>query len=85
MGKIVEYIHHEAMVNVDEDLKGKHREHCLCWRCSEFHPEDRENNCDIANLLYAVNVACGITTPVYECPIYMFKEVSENGDVETEG
>jgi hypothetical protein len=33
---IVSYEHHGHNVAVRSDLKGKHREHCLCYRCSKF-------------------------------------------------
>ena len=72
MGKIIQYEHHGRMVYVDEDLKGRHREHCLCFRCAKFHPEDRAKNCPIANLNYAMDVLLNLVTPVWECP--EFKE-----------
>ena len=34
--KVVEYEHHGSNVKVREDLKGKHRDHCLCFRCGGF-------------------------------------------------
>ena len=67
MAKIIKYKHHGVRVSVDEWLKGKHREHCLCYRCSFFIPEDRDKNCNIANLLYEFDVVHGCTTPVWEC------------------
>jgi len=36
--KIVEYEHHGENVKVREDLKGRHRDHCLCFRCNAFKP-----------------------------------------------
>lgn len=74
MGKVVEYLHHGKKVYVDADLKGKHRSHCLCFRCAKFHPEDEENNCNTANLVFAIDVAFGIVTPVWECPEFLKKE-----------
>lgn len=68
MGKIVGYLHHGNYVKVDEDLKGKHREHCLCFRCTLFTPEDRTNNCKLANLNFANCELNGMVLPVYECP-----------------
>ena len=65
---IVQYEHHGVLVSVREHLKGRHREHCLCWRCGRFRPTDRSGNCPIANTLYALCVLAGITTPVWECP-----------------
>jgi len=69
--KIEKYEHHGTEVAVQSHLKGKHREHCLCWQgCKHFKPKDRLNNCRIANLLYSVCVMCNLTTPVFECPKY---------------
>lgn len=70
---IEKYMHHGKEVSVDSELKGKHREHCLCFKCAYLNLEDHAKNCKIANLLYAVCCECGITTPVYECPC--FKEI----------
>ena len=73
MGKIIKYFHHGpgVPISVDSDLKGKHREHCLCWQCGLFYPEDREKNCPIASTLYALNVLLNIVTPVWECPEFV--------------
>lgn len=65
---IIRYEHHGYTVSVRDELKGKHRQHCLCFLCSRFVPEDRERNCPIANDTYNNCVKHGITTPVYECP-----------------
>ncbi len=73
MGDIMTYMHHGEAMAVDEDMKGKHREHCLCYRCARFNPENRENNCTVANLLYAVDCACGMVTPVWECSKFIQK------------
>jgi len=67
---IVEYEHHGQIVKVRKDLKGKHRQHCLCHQCSHFHPAKREFNCKIANDNFALCVKYGVTTPVWECPHY---------------
>lgn len=66
-------------VFVRKDLKGKHREHCLCFSWEHFHPnpEGRKENCLIANAVYDNCVKFGITTPVWECPI--FKERTPDG------
>lgn len=65
-----EYIHHDRLVTVISALKGKHRDICLCYSCDHFHPEDRGNNCPIANRVFATCVDFGIVTPVTECPRY---------------
>ena len=63
----IKYNHHGKEVMVREDLKGKHREHCLCWKCAFFNPEDRKVNCPIANALFGMNIMYNIVTPVWEC------------------
>lgn len=65
---IIKYEHHGKEVWVDEKLRGKHREHCLCFKCEVFSPGLPEQNCPIANLNYAVCIAHNVTLPVYECP-----------------
>lgn len=65
------YIHHGHDVAVFSDLKGKHRENCLCWNgCKRFVPENRGHNCPIANALFTLDVTYGVTTPVFECRDY---------------
>lgn len=64
----VQYDHHGAEVWVREDLWGRHREHCLCYSCAKFYPEDELKNCPRANRLYNFCVDNDMTTPVWECP-----------------
>jgi hypothetical protein len=71
MGKIIGYLHHGEYVYVDEDLKGKHREHCLCWRCYKFTPENRDTNCKIASLNFANCELNNLVSPVWECPVFI--------------
>ena len=71
MGHIVKYEHHVCEVSVDENLKGRHREHCLCYRCSRFAPANREQNCPIANTVYSLCVLQNLTLPVWECPSFV--------------
>jgi len=66
--RIERYEHHGVRVAVRKDLRGKHREHCLCYQCEKFKLEDRDGNCPKANRLYALCVKEGMTTPVWECP-----------------
>jgi len=67
--EIVSYVHHnpDRPVFVDEALKGKHRDNCLCFCCNKFHPGSIDN-CEIANLLYKICIMHELVTPVYECP-----------------
>lgn len=67
---IENYEHHGKKVFVREDLKGKHREHCLCYSgCTWFRP-GREDNCPIAKAVYRNCVEFGIVTPMWECPVF---------------
>ena len=65
--ELVKFDHHGKEVSAMKHLQGKHKEHCLCWVCNKLTPEDHENNCKIANLLFNVNKVCEITTPVFYC------------------
>ncbi len=62
------YEHHGTKVAVEDYLKGKHHDHCLCWICENFNPFDRSKNCPIANKLFDLCVEHHLVTPVYECP-----------------
>lgn len=64
------YEHHGDLVWVDTALKGRHREHCLCWQCDKFHPDEIKENCPIAQALFRLCVKYNLTTPVYECPVF---------------
>lgn len=66
--KYITYNHHGNLVTVREDLRGKHRDYCLCWSCKELLPEDRVGNCPIANAIYKNCVEFEVVTPVWECP-----------------
>lgn len=70
MGTIIKYIHHGKKVSVDVLLKGKHRYHCLCWRCKHFKPSQGDSNCDIAEMLYRICKLHSVVTPVWECPLF---------------
>jgi len=71
---IISYEHYGRKVYVDEKLKGKHRKHCLCYKCKKFNLEDQKNNCKIANEVYSNCVKYNLVTPVYECPEFVPKE-----------
>lgn len=64
----ITYEHHGTVVSVNPELKGKHRDHCLCFQgCARFKPGTSEN-CEIAQAVYKNCVDFGIVTPVWECP-----------------
>ena len=71
---IVRYEHHGWMVSVMEHLKDKHREHCLCFRCKRFYPNEPHENCAIAQELFLFDVRHGCTTPMWECPVFVEQE-----------
>jgi len=75
MNEFEQYMHHGRMVWTRTLLKGKHREHCLCFSCGKFKP-GTEDNCKMANELYELCVLNNMTTPVFECPD--FKEKSRS-------
>jgi hypothetical protein len=62
----ITYKHHGLEMWVREDLKGTHRDHCLCYSCDKFFP-GRSENCPIAQALYQFDIAHNLTTPVFEC------------------
>lgn len=72
MPKFIKYEHHGKDVFVREDLKGRHKEHCLCYSCAHFIP-DTEHNCPAAQQLFEYDVLFKMTTPVWECPIFKEK------------
>jgi len=69
---ITNYEHHGKQVSVQDHLKGKHREHCLCWKgCKFFEPNPNGGiNCSIAQELFEFDCKHGVTTPVWECEKY---------------
>ena len=68
------YEHHGVGVWVRADLKGTHREHCLCHACTKLDITNHEKNCPIASELYALCVKHGLTTPVFECGQFVPKD-----------
>lgn len=62
------YKHHgEGLVWVRADLRGRHRDHCLCFDCKRFHPGSA-GNCPVAKTLYQLCIDHDLVTPVWECP-----------------
>lgn len=70
---IEHYTHHDKIVAVQTELKGKHREHCLCYGCDKFKPL-REDHCPIADAVFANCVKFNVVTPVWECPDFSAQE-----------
>jgi hypothetical protein len=75
--EVITYEHHGNKVKVRKDLRGKHRQHCLCYHC-KYYSADRKKNCPISNAVYANCVKYGLVTPVWECP-----EFEQIGDIYT--
>lgn len=71
--KTERYEHHGFTVTVASEVKGKHREHCLCYSCEAFD-ETGERNCHMASAVYENCVKYNLVTPVYECPSYSEKK-----------
>ncbi len=76
MSKVIKYEHHGTTVSVQEDLKGKRKENCLCTTCVHFHPEDSdlESNCIWAKL----NFWMCCNTPIMVAPVYECSQHEEN-------
>ena len=74
MAKYEQYEHHGTEVWVREDLKGKHREHCLCYSCEEFVPDNPALNCPIANENYALCRKHRLVLPVWECAMFWTRD-----------
>jgi len=71
------YEHHGRLVRVRADLRGRHREMCLCYDCLKFRPDScraEGPNCPIAQAIYENCVRFGVTTPVFECPEFVEAE-----------
>jgi hypothetical protein len=69
-----QFVHHGRTVWAHTDNQGTHRENCLCFSCANFHMEEPEKKCPIANELYQFCVKYGMTTPVFECPNFAAEE-----------
>lgn len=65
--KFIKYNHHGKEVWVNKDLKGKHKDHCLCFSCENFKP-NQADNCEIAEENYSLCKKHNLVLPVYECP-----------------
>jgi hypothetical protein len=61
------YVHHGKQVWVRVDLRGRHREHCLCYACERFKPGEPDN-CKRAQRLYSLACELDMVFPVWECP-----------------
>jgi len=78
---VIKYNHHGKDVFVFEELKGKHRDMCLCFKCSKFLPGTLFN-CRIAQATFDNCVKYHITTPMFECPEWD-KLKNEKEDINT--
>jgi hypothetical protein len=76
------YTHHGVEVKVDSELKGKHRQHCLCHQCGRLD-DKLFGKCFIATKLYQICVEYNVTTPVYECPHFIEPEALARERAET--
>lgn len=65
--KTERYIHHGTEVFVVSELKGRHREVCLCFACRHFFPGSADN-CPIAQAVFENCVKFSLVTPMVECP-----------------
>jgi len=73
MSEYEQYEHHGGSVYVRSDLKSRHREHCLCFKCRQFSP-GTVANCPIAQATFENCVKFNTTTPMWECPKFIETE-----------
>jgi len=66
--KFEKYEHHGENVWVRSDLKGKHRENCLCMVCKKLDVMNSKKNCPIANAVFKNCKKFNLVTPMWECP-----------------
>jgi hypothetical protein len=70
MDNIIQYEHYGTLVSVQENLRGKHRSHCLCYQnCKHFKP-GQGDHCQIAKENYELCVKNRTTQVMWECPKY---------------
>lgn len=82
MSEYTHYPHHGVMVHVRKDLKGRHREHCLCYSCEKFKPNTIEN-CVIAQDTFENCLRHDLVTPIWECPAFVVARGNTSGTVKT--
>ena len=70
---VIKYDHHGKEVYVREELKGKHRDHCLCFICDNFNMDNKDKKCKVADMIYHICIHYNLTLPVWECPDYKEK------------
>ena len=68
-----QYEHHGAKVWVNSQLKGKHRDFCLCFQCNKLNLIEPEKSCHFAKEIYKNCVTFNVVTPVFECPAFEVK------------
>jgi len=73
---IEKYEYYGVNVSVFSELKGKHKEMCLCWKCALLiiDPAYPAQNCEIARENYELCKKHHVVTPVFECPKFISKE-----------
>lgn len=78
--EFIQYEHYGSMNWVRKDLKGKHRDNCLCYSCEKFkpNPEGANENCVMANIFYNLCVAFDVVLPVWECKEFVLKKENKN-------
>jgi hypothetical protein len=73
MKEFEKYKHHSGEVWVRSNLKGKHKEHCLCFSCEKFKPNTPEN-CTIADENFELCKKHNLVLPVWECHTFKNKK-----------
>ena len=62
---------------VRHDLSGRHKEHCLCHACEKFKPEELDENCEHAQMLFDTARLFHMVIAVWECPGFVERTEDE--------
>jgi len=66
------YEHYGTDVAVFEEMKGKHKDYCLCYKCEKFNMDSRKN-CELANQNFENCQKNNMVLVVWECPEFETK------------
>lgn len=58
---------------VRSDLKGRHKEFCMCWDCKKFTPDTEDKGCPIIKQVLDTAAHHNIVLPVWECGVFAAK------------
>jgi len=78
MADFERYVHRGFHVAVRTDLRGQHRDYCLCESCTKMKP-GTPDHCPLARAVEQNCQQFGLVTPVWQCPDF---EEHSSGEVQ---